>query len=747
MKEKAKFNSRIKGSMFKKLSVLSLSFAIVTGGAGTAQAYGSFSDVSADSWAYKYITKIAALGIAEGDDAGNFNAEAPISHQEAVIMALRFMGYDQVPDANGNDSFPHKADEWADDWAEFAASAGLLVASEENETGYWGREQASREWIVKLVIRVLGEQQTADTLAASPTRFADDNEISAQSRGYINAAYQMDIIGGFPDGTFQPQAMVTRAQMAAILGNAEKLMAQPANRAIRGKVIGYSPKEIEVISSGGAAEAYTLSPNAVIYGSEGLGSEPHIGENVLVIHNNGLAYFVEASAVSEEALPRLPGPQGPKGSQGDKGDKGEQGEKGDKGERGDKGDTGDQGSTGPQGIQGAKGDKGDKGDPGTGLIGTAIYNAANASGYAVNQVITYQGATYMVTNSPPAWNPDVSSDYIVLAAKGDQGAQGIQGIQGVQGPQGIQGVPGVKGDPGAGLSGTAIYNAANASSYAVNQVVTYQGATYMVTNSPPAGNPDVSSDYIMLAAKGDQGAQGIQGIQGVQGPQGIQGVPGVKGDPGAGLSGTAIYNSANASSYAVNQVVTYQGATYMVINSPPAGNPDVSSDYMVLAAKGDAGSGSTAAEGFSAKLTNMNTSASGQLTGWSVATPNYDASGFNEATGDYIVPATGKYAIKATLNYQTVTAVTTSLGAGIDPRFTIKQNGTDLLSGYLPVLNVNIALVLTLRSVLGSGTVTLEGEALLMAGDMINLNYDADGMNIALNVGPVNWSIRQLSSE
>ncbi|WP_339220224.1 S-layer homology domain-containing protein [Paenibacillus sp. FSL H8-0332] len=39
----------------------------------------SFSDVSNSSWMYKYVMKIATLGFAEGDTAGNFNPKAPLT--------------------------------------------------------------------------------------------------------------------------------------------------------------------------------------------------------------------------------------------------------------------------------------------------------------------------------------------------------------------------------------------------------------------------------------------------------------------------------------------------------------------------------------------------------------------------------------------------------------------------------------------------------------------------------------------
>jgi hypothetical protein len=72
----------------------------------------------------------------------------------------------------------------------------------------------------------------------------------------------------------------------------------------------------------------------------------------------------------------------------------------------------------------------------------------------------------------------------------------------------------------------------------------------------------------------------------------------------------------------------------------------------------------------------------------------------------------------------------------------------DLISGLLPVLNIDLAL-LTLRAILGSGTVTLSGEVELTEGDVIGLFYDADGLSLDLNLGGndlggIIWSIHRI---
>jgi Collagen triple helix repeat (20 copies) len=158
------------------------------------------------------------------------------------------------------------------------------------------------------------------------------------------------------------------------------------------------------------------------------------------------------------------------------------------------------------------------------------------------------------------------------------------------------------------------------------------------------------------------------------------------------------------------------------------------------------------AENFSAFLSTVTLSASSQLVNWSTASPYYSSPSFDAETGTYTVPTTGTYAIKATINYETSTAITASLDEGITPAFEVRRltpAETSLIIGDFPILNLNIALVLTLRAILGAGTITLAGDVQLNEGDTLSLFYVANGLTINLNLGGggegIVWSIHRLS--
>ena len=65
----------------------------------TASASNLFSDVNTGYWGEKYIYQLASQGIVMGNN-GKFRPNDPVTQQEAVTMAIRFLNL-QVTDSTG----------------------------------------------------------------------------------------------------------------------------------------------------------------------------------------------------------------------------------------------------------------------------------------------------------------------------------------------------------------------------------------------------------------------------------------------------------------------------------------------------------------------------------------------------------------------------------------------------------------------------------------------------------------------
>jgi len=157
---------------------------------------------------------------------------------------------------------------------------------------------------------------------------------------------------------------------------------------------------------------------------------------------------------------------------------------------------------------------------------------------------------------------------------------------------------------------------------------------------------------------------------------------------------------------------------------------------------------------FSARInsTTINNSTS-QLTNWTTTDPSYGSVNFNNSSGSFTVPSNGKYSISTIINYSVGGAILSQLGVGVNPGFSIVRTSpvvSTLISGPIPLLNVNIILVLSLRTILAAGQVVISGDVQLLSGDVIGIRYVPDGFNTTLTLGGdftpgVIWSISKLS--
>ncbi|MEK5253313.1 exosporium glycoprotein BclB-related protein [Paenibacillus sp. FSL F4-0125] len=469
----------------------------------------AYSDVNTSSWAYQYITKASALGVIEGDGSGNFNPNRPVTNQEAVVMVLRFMGYEQ-PKENGT-SLPFTVDSWATVWIQQAIDIGLIIPSEEERpnTVIWGKEQASREWITRLIIRAAGKESEAIEFKDSNIGFSDASDASDWAAGYINAAVNRNVISGFPNNTFKPKQTATRAEFASILSKTEIFASTVSDRIIHGSVVSMSKNSIELLSSSGQTSKFEINTHSVLFGDNGKGVLP-TGALVTLIHNGGVASFVEVLGMV--AL----------GQTGSKGDKGDTGATGAAGQNGSSGSSGPQGATGATGAVGATGATGAVGATGPqGVQG--IQGATGAAG--ANGVTGAVGATGATGATGPQGVQGIQGATGAAGANGVAGAVGATGATGATGLQGVQGIQGVTGATGAA---------------GANGVTGAVGATGATGLQGVQGIQGVTGATGAVGANGVTGAVGATGATGATGPQGVQGIQGATGATGAaGASGAS----------------------------------------------------------------------------------------------------------------------------------------------------------------------------------------------------------------
>jgi hypothetical protein len=198
------------------------------------------------------------------------------------------------------------------------------------------------------------------------------------------------------------------------------------------------------------------------------------------------------------------GPQGQHGERGKTGAAGPQGAQGLAGLPGEQGPAGPQGAPGPQGDTGAQGPQGERGP--AGVMPRGAWNGAVT--YAANDLASFSGSTWLALRETVGDQPNQSTDdWLLFAARGEQGETGPQGETGETGPQGEVGPMGPQGPPGE---------------------VGPQG---------PKGDKGDTGDT------GPQGLQGDPGPQGPAGPTGVSIVVGTAVKPANGAAVTTLFTS------------------------------------------------------------------------------------------------------------------------------------------------------------------------------------------------------------
>ncbi|MCD9021094.1 S-layer homology domain-containing protein [Cohnella silvisoli] len=268
-----------------------------------------FSDVVAGHWAEKHINKLALQGILKGGTDGKFNPNNSVSRQEAVIIALRFMGIDTEASPTDVIVIPSVLVIKNDykHYLNLALKKKLLVVDEEvalanKETGkQWGSSPATREWMTRLLVRAIGKDADAKQSASQATSFSDDSQIDAKLRGYVNVAISSGLMKGVTDKKFEPQSVVTRATASTLFSRAEVNLPVAYSGQVSGVLLAITADKLTLLHSDGVMKDYTFTPTSSIYrfDSEKVSSLANLrlfGEVNLINKSDGSILYVEQTS-------------------------------------------------------------------------------------------------------------------------------------------------------------------------------------------------------------------------------------------------------------------------------------------------------------------------------------------------------------------------------------------------------------------------------------------------------------------
>ncbi|MBE0448254.1 MAG: S-layer homology domain-containing protein [Actinobacteria bacterium] len=166
-----------------------------------------FKDVPDDHWAIEYITALAELEIINGYPDGTFRPSSPITRAEFTKITILAAGLE--PDTAAATGFSDTSGHWA---AGYIATA----KAEEIVNGYPDgtfRPNAliTRAEITKIIIEAALIE--IDTSGDGFPDVPDDH----WAIDHILTAANEEIVKGYPDGTFRPNANATRAEASKMV--------------------------------------------------------------------------------------------------------------------------------------------------------------------------------------------------------------------------------------------------------------------------------------------------------------------------------------------------------------------------------------------------------------------------------------------------------------------------------------------------------------------------------------------------
>ncbi|MBE0447478.1 MAG: S-layer homology domain-containing protein [Actinobacteria bacterium] len=190
------------------LAILTAVILLVSSLSTYAAPNKSFSDVTSDYWATKQILSLANYDIVSGGADGRFRPVDGLTRSELTkLLTQAFILKESTESLSYTDL---SASHWAFTFISKAIAGELMNGFPDNT--FRPDARTTRAQVAKILVLAKGYS----ILNISTKTFSD---VSSAYWGYpyIEAAAKNSLISGYPDGTFRPDAEITRAEAAALI--------------------------------------------------------------------------------------------------------------------------------------------------------------------------------------------------------------------------------------------------------------------------------------------------------------------------------------------------------------------------------------------------------------------------------------------------------------------------------------------------------------------------------------------------
>ncbi len=191
---------------------------------------GGFTDLSGYGWAAGAISTLAAQGVVRGTAPGVFDPAGDVTRAEFAALMQRMFS---LPAPASPITFSDVPPTYWGYGAVQAAAQYFGPTPPSSGAAFQPDAALDRQDVAAAMVRILaarGAIQVLDAADAATTlqTVTDAGQLAPGLQVDVATAIQAGLLTGFPDGTFQPQGLLTRAQVAVILQRLEaKGLASP----------------------------------------------------------------------------------------------------------------------------------------------------------------------------------------------------------------------------------------------------------------------------------------------------------------------------------------------------------------------------------------------------------------------------------------------------------------------------------------------------------------------------------------
>ncbi|MGM0471865.1 MAG: S-layer homology domain-containing protein [Bacillota bacterium] len=196
--------------MQKRVIIISLIALLIVGFSLPVYATNYATDITGH-WAYEEITNLLSKDILQTYDGNKFKPNQPITREEFAVGLAKGLELEMVFTTNLTDIQSHPAKGY------IASLVHKQIITGYPDQTFRPDKEISRAELVTMLIRALELNRTETEIKLKDKQYSDIPATDYWANNSINLASKLKIINGYPDGTFRPQAPVTRAEAAKML--------------------------------------------------------------------------------------------------------------------------------------------------------------------------------------------------------------------------------------------------------------------------------------------------------------------------------------------------------------------------------------------------------------------------------------------------------------------------------------------------------------------------------------------------